>query len=84
MMNLEALRNIVLNNWHSESDIIREFPLSGETKFAVRWPLMDRQQHYLKTVHGIEIFLSEDDDRRFVGYNIIDSKKFMWFVLKWS
>jgi hypothetical protein len=84
MIDLETLRDIVLNNWHSEDHIIREFPLSGETKFAARWPVMDRHTHYLKTVYGVEIFLSEDEHRRFVGYNIIDSEKFMWFVLRWS
>jgi len=84
MIDLEKLRDIVRNNWRSEDHIIREFPLSGETKFAARWPVMDRHTHYLKTVYGVEIFLSEDEHRRFVGYNIIDSEKFTWFVLRWS
>jgi hypothetical protein len=84
MMDLETLIRILRNNWHSECDVIKKLPLSHKPKIANLNPIRNQQYQYLETVAGLELLLSDDQDKEMVGYNIIDSAKFTWFVLRWA
>lgn len=82
-MDLATIKKMMRNQWNAESDNIRTWPLSGEAKFVTGMILRDKQLHYLETVAGLELILSEDF-KDILGYNVIDSQKFTWFVVKWS
>lgn len=82
-MDLEIVKSSVRNQWQAQSRHIVPFHLSGEAKFVTGKPHVDMHLHYLETVAGLEILLSEDF-MNIVGYNVIDSEKFTWFVLRWA
>jgi hypothetical protein len=80
-MDLELVIKMVQDQGQKEF-LNKPIVLPGEAKFITGKAREDSYLHYLETKCGVEITL--DKNNSIVGYNIIDEKKFTWFVLKWS
>jgi hypothetical protein len=82
MMNLEILKKAI-NNQAQEEFFTKPVVLPSEAKFITGKVREDSYLHYLETVCGVEIQFSKNSSK-IVGYNVIDEKKFSWFVLRWT
>ena len=82
MMDLELVKTIVARQGQNEF-LKNPIVLPPEAKVVTGKMKEDAYLHFLETTCGVEIHLSEHQ-HEIVGYNVIDEKKFSWFVLKWS
>jgi hypothetical protein len=82
MMDLELVKTIVARQGQNEF-LKNPIILPPEAKVVTGKTKEDAYLHFLETKCGVEILLSEYR-HEIVGYNVIDEKKFAWFVLKWS
>lgn len=83
MMDLELVKTIVARQGQNEF-LKKPIELPPEAKVVTGKMKEDAYLHFLETVCGVEILLSGNYHHEIVGYNILDEKKFAWFVLKWS
>ena len=83
MMDLELVKKIVARQGENEF-LKKPIVLPPEAKVVTGKVREDAYLHFLETTCGVEILLSGDYNYEIVGYNVIDEKKFSWFVLKWS
>mgnify|MGYP000473560066 CR=1 FL=1 len=81
-MDLELVKKIVVRQANNEF-LKKPIVLPPEAKVITGRIKEDSYLHYLETKCGVEILLSEYHNE-VVGYNVVDEKKFAWFVLKWS
>lgn len=56
--------------------------LPPEARVITGNPKYDAQIHYVLTEFGVEVEL--DRDHAMEGYRVVDEKKFMMFLLRWS
>lgn len=54
-----------------------------EAKVITGDPISDAAFYYFEQESGLELKVS-DDFTKIVGYNVLDEKKFTWFLLRWS
>lgn len=54
-----------------------------EAKVITGDPISDADFYYFEQESGLELKVS-DDFTQIVGYNVLDEKKFTWFLLRWS
>lgn len=73
---------IVARQWQSEIRY-KILPLPPEAKIVTGRPHDDAVLHFMETQHGIEI-IPTPDGKDVAGYNVVDDKKFAWFMLRWS
>lgn len=81
-MDLELVKKIVVRQGQNEF-LKKPIELPPEAKVVTGQIKEDAYLHFLETKCGVEILLSESH-HEIVGYNVIDEKKFSWFVLRWS
>jgi len=82
MMDLELVKKIVVRQGQNEF-LKNPIVLPPEAKVVTGQIKEDAYLHFLETKCGIEVQLSEYHNE-IIGYNVIDEKKFSWFVLRWS
>jgi D-aminopeptidase len=81
-MDLELVKKIVVRQANNEF-LKNPIELPPEAKVVTGKVKEDSYLHFLETKCGVEILLS-GYHHEIVGYNVIDEKKFSWFVLRWS
>jgi len=81
-MDLELVKTIVARQGQNEF-LKNPIVLPPEAKVVTGQIKEDAYLHFLETTCGVEVLLSEYH-HEIVGYNVIDEKKFSWFVLRWS
>jgi hypothetical protein len=81
-MDLDLVKKIVVRQANNEF-LKKPIILPPEAKVVTGQIKEDAYLHFLETVCGVEILLSGYHNK-IVGYNVIDEKKFAWFVLRWS
>jgi hypothetical protein len=82
MMDLELVKKIVVRQGQNEF-LKNPIVCPPEAKVVTGIMKEDAYLHFLETKCGVEILLSEYH-HEIVGYNVLDEKKFSWFVLKWA
>jgi hypothetical protein len=82
MIDLELVKTIVARQGQNEF-LKNPIVLPPEAKVVTGKMKEDAYLHFLETKCGVEIHLSEYHNE-ITGYNVIDEKKFSWFVLRWS
>ena len=82
-MTLEERLKIVNRQWDNELKDKLVRPNIYITSWSDDGARMNSHLDYLKIHCGLEIKL-DPMTRVVTDYKIIDSEKFMWFVLKWS
>lgn len=82
MIGVNQLKSLIRKQWTAE---FRGKPvvLPPEAKVITGVPMKDAHLHYLATVVGIEVRIS-DDFKSMEGFWILDEAKLMWFVMRWS
>ena len=85
MIDLDIVKTIVAKQGQHEF-LKNPIVLPPEAKVVTGSFREDAYLHFLETKCGVEILLSGNyhQDQEIVGYNVLDEKKFAWFVLKWS
>ncbi len=76
------LQKILSREWQEQGKHKSWYP-RPEARFVTGNPVHDAHLHRVLVDYGIEL----DIDPRFheiKDYRIIDKKKFMWFMLRWS
>lgn len=69
------------NNWSKEVGItINHCP--PEARVITGVALTDARLHYLQQESGIELKVS--DNNTYAGYDVVDEKKYAWFLLRWA
>jgi glutamyl-tRNA reductase len=69
-------------NWASETNpTIR--PCPSEARYLTGYQDKDAMIHYFSLASGLDPIFSLDT-QSIVGYNIVDEKKFAWFMLRWG
>jgi hypothetical protein len=81
-MDLELVKKIVVRQGQNEF-LKKPIVLPPEAKVITGQMKEHAYLHFLETVCGVEIQLSAYH-QEIVGYNVIDEKKFAWFVLRWA
>lgn len=81
MIEVDVLITMVRKHWQAERDIIPKTP-PPEAKYKTGDMATDAHLHYLATVYGIELHLSEGR-QQIKGFEVIDEEKFVWFTLRW-
>ena len=82
MIGVNQLKAMIRKQWMAEF-AGKPCVLPGEAKFITGVPKKDFHLHYLETVAGIEVKLS-DDFKSMEGFWILDQAKFMWFTMRWA
>lgn len=81
-MKVDTLISMIVREWRQEGRYVEKV-LPPEAKFITGNRHNDAHLHYLYMKYGVEALVSEDGDR-IIDYNVIDEKKFAWFLLRWS
>lgn len=82
MIDLEFVKKIVVRQGQNEF-LKKPIELPPEAKVITGRTKEDSYLHFLETKCGVEVHLSECYNE-IVGYNVVDEKKFAWFILRWS
>ena len=82
MIGVNQLKAMIRKQWMAEFHG-KPVVLPGEAKVITGRPKNDFHLHYLETVAGIQVKLS-DDFKSMEGFWILDQAKFMWFTMRWS
>jgi hypothetical protein len=82
MIGVNQLKAMIRKQWMAEF-AGKPCVLPPEAKFITGRPKNDFHLHYLETVAGIQVKLS-DDFKSMEGFYILDQAKFMWFTMRWS
>lgn len=82
MIDLATVKKMIYKQWDTE---VAHKPVycPPEAKFITGIPKNDSHLHYLETVAGLTLELSPNH-KSIVGYDVIDEKKFAWFILRWQ
>ena len=78
-MSIDVLKTVALN-WGKE---YKDSFCPGEARFITGDQKLDAQFYHFENESGLLLKLTEDFET-IIGYDIIDSEKFTWFMLKWS
>jgi hypothetical protein len=70
--------------WHTEYDFNR--PIAPDTPFVTGEGRYDAMLHDMLVQHGVELIVTQSHFRnwRVEDYRVVDDKKFMLFLLRWS
>ena len=79
-MKTSELLTIVKKYWLTDYD--HKKPVAPDTPFITGVARNDAILHDMLINHGVELILNSY--WRVEDYRVVDEKKFMWFLLKWS
>ena len=78
----------ILSREYSEFGRHVPVTITPEARFVTGNARHDAQIHRILVEYGIELDLNQSDSNhwRYIiqNYRIVDKKKFMWFLLRWS
>jgi len=78
MINTEEFSKMVSKQWRKEKPPMH---LPPEARFVTGHAVTDSHLHFLETKYGVRLILNRG---KIEYYEVLDDKKFMMFVLKWS
>lgn len=83
-MTLDELVPILQNQWINEG-LNRPFFCPPEARVITGRIVDDAHLHHLVTEYGLELVLEQLPTKStVVDYQVLDEKKFAWFILKWA
>jgi hypothetical protein len=82
-MNIDLLKKLG-HNWHDEIGCkITRYDVTPDAKVRTGNMRLDAVYHQFEKESGIVVHI-EGSNHDVTGYDIVDDKKFAWFVLRWS
>jgi len=83
-MKPSELLTIAEKYWLTDYD--HKKPLSPNTPFVTGVARTDAILHDMLIKHGVELILKQSRHRNWqlADYRVVDDKKFMWFLMRWS
>jgi hypothetical protein len=82
MKDIANIKEMLYQQYEEEVSDNIFLPLPPEAKFVTGQSSIDAYLHFLYIQYGIELILL-NDNMSMAGYNIVDDKKFSYFVLRW-
>ena len=83
-MKTNELLAIAEKYWLNDYD--HNKPIAPDTPFVTGHAVNDAILYDMLTKHGVELILKQSQFRNWQlkDYRVVDDKKFMWFLLRWS
>lgn len=80
MIDTEEFSKMIGKQWRIEKPPMH---LPPEARFVTGHAGTDSHLHFLETRYGVRVMLTSNG-KQVSTYEVLDDKKFMMFVLKWS